>query len=82
MRMGTTPCGPHHFEGAMAKETMTLKTAADLYDVKLSTLRLMCLRGKVKSTKPGKLRFVTTSEMDRVFKGIVTASPKGVRASK
>jgi len=63
-------------------ETMTLKTAANKYDVKLSTLRLMCLRGTVKSTKPGKHRYVTLTEMDRVFKGVVAEVPKGKRASK
>lgn len=63
-------------------ETMTLEIAAERYNVKLSTLRLMCLRGVIKSTKPGKRRFVTPAEMDRVFKGVVAAPVKAKRASK
>jgi hypothetical protein len=50
-------------------ETMTLETAAPLYDVKLSTLRLLCVRGDVVSTKVGKRRYVTRAAMDAVFKG-------------
>jgi len=46
---------------------MTLKEAAQMYNVKLSTLRLMCLKQKVASTKPGKHRYVTREAMDAVF---------------
>ena len=52
--------------------TMTLKTAAEMYGVKLSTLRLMCVKGTVASTKPGKHRYVTREAMDAVF----VAAPK------
>lgn len=53
---------PEHYQ------TMTLETAATLYDVKLSTLRLMCTRGEIESKKVGKHWFVTPAAMDRVFK--------------
>jgi len=49
-------------------ETMKLATAAPLYDVKLSTLERMCLKGVVKSKKVGGFRYVTPAEMDKVFK--------------
>ena len=64
------------------KETMNLETASSLYDVKLSTLRLMCVKGEVKSKKVGNHRYVTPSEMDRVFKGEVTGKAKAKSASK
>jgi len=50
--------------------TMTLKTAAERYGVKLSTLRLMCARESVPSTKVGKSRYVTPEAMDAVFKAV------------
>jgi len=49
-------------------ETMKLATAAPLYDVKLSTLKMMCLKNKVKSKLVGGHRYVTPAEMDKVFK--------------
>jgi excisionase family DNA binding protein len=52
-------------------ETMTLETAAPLYDVKLPTLRLMCTRRKIDATKVGKHWYVTRAAMDAVFKGVV-----------
>lgn len=64
------------------KETMKLETAAPLYDVKLSTLRLMCTRGDVPSKKVGKHRYVTKASMDRVFKGEVAGKAKAKTASK
>ncbi|MEA5115960.1 MAG: hypothetical protein VB050_18240 [Geobacteraceae bacterium] len=57
-------------------ETMTLKTAEAMYDVKVKTLRLMCLRGQIESVRVGKHRYVTKAEMDRVFKGIEPESPR------
>jgi len=64
-----------------AKETMTLETAAKLYDVKLTTLRLMCTRGTIDSQKVGKRRYVTKVTMDKIFKG--EAEPvKAKRSSK
>jgi len=51
-----------------SKETMTLETAAEKYDVKLSTLRLLCLRGDIESVKVGKRRYVTNAGMDRYYK--------------
>ena len=51
-----------------SQETMTLANAARLYDVKLSNLRLYCIRGTLKSVKVGKSRYVTRDEMDAVFK--------------
>lgn len=63
-------------------ETMTLETAASKYDVKLSTLRLMCVTGKVASTKVGNRRYVTPAAMDRVFKGVEVGSARAKRASK
>jgi len=51
-------------------ETMKLATAAPLYDVKLSTLKMMCLKGTVKSKLVGGHRYVTPAEMDKVFKGV------------
>ena len=60
------------------KETMTLETAAQTYDVKLSTLRLMCLRGNISSTKVGKRRYVTKAAMDKVFKA---ETPESKRVS-
>lgn len=56
---------------------MTLKTAAPAYDVKLSTLRDMCLRKKINGVKVGMLWYVTPAEMDRVFKGIKERSRNG-----
>jgi len=53
-------------------KNMTLEVAAERYNVKLSTLRLMCASGKVASIKPGKRRYVTSEAMDLVF----TAMPK------
>lgn len=58
------------------KQTMTLDEAAPLYSVKLSTLRLMCIRGDVNNVKVGKRRYVTKEAMDAVFKGIVAEKPK------
>lgn len=60
---------------------MTLETAAPMYDVKLSTLRLMCTRGDIESQKVGKRRYVTKAAMDRKFKG-EAAPAKSKRASK
>lgn len=59
------------------KRTMTLETAAPMYDVKLSTLRTMCVRGDVESVKVGKRRYVTKEAMDAVFKGIGAGKPNG-----
>lgn len=53
------------------KETMKLKTAAEKYDIRIQTLQNMCLRGLLKSVRVGKFYYVTTAEMDRVFKGEV-----------
>jgi len=61
------------------KETMRLETAAPMYDVKLTTLRLMCTRGEVESRKVGKRRYVTKAAMDKVFK---SESPSSKRTSK
>lgn len=63
-------------------ETMTLETAAGKYDVKLSTLRLMCVRGTVQSVKVGKRRYVTPAEMDRHFKGIEAVPAKAKVSSR
>lgn len=49
-------------------ETMNLKTAAAVYDVNLSTLRLMATRGEIATKKVGKYRYVTKAAMDKVFK--------------
>ena len=51
-------------------ETMQVKTAASLYDVKESYLRVLCTRGVVRSTLVGGRHFITPAEMDRVFKGL------------
>lgn len=64
------------------KETMTLETAAPMYDVKLSTLRLMCTRGTIASQKVGKRRYVTMAAMDAVFKAGGAEQAKATRASK
>ena len=64
------------------KETMTLDMAASRYCVKLSTLRIMCLRGTVKSTKVGKWRYVTPAAMNAVFKGEVAQDAKSKRSVK
>lgn len=61
---------------------MNLETAAEQYDVKLSTLRLMATRGDIETVKVGKRRYVTPEEMDRIFKGEATREPKARRASK
>lgn len=63
-------------------ETMQVKTAAALYDVKESYLRVLCTRGVVRSTLVGGRHFVTPAEMDRVFKGIEAPKAKGKVASK
>jgi hypothetical protein len=47
---------------------MKLKTAADMYDVPLGTLRMMCTRGEVVSALVGKHRYVTPEAMDAVFR--------------
>lgn len=64
------------------RETMTLETAAPLYDVKLTTLRLMCTRGTIASQKVGKRRYVTRAAMDAVFKGVAVEQAKAKRLSK
>lgn len=53
------------------KPCLLLEEAANLYSVKLSTLRIMATKGTVKTTKVGKRHYVTPAEMDRVFKGEV-----------
>lgn len=58
------------------KETMQLKTAAPLYDIDVSYLRLLCTRGEVKGQLVGGRWFVTPAEMDRVFKGVVPAADR------
>jgi hypothetical protein len=68
--------------GEIKRETMALETAVELYDVKLSTLRLMCLRKTVKATKVGKYWYVTPAAMDKVFKGLVVPEPKAKRQAK
>lgn len=64
------------------RETMTLETASTAYDVKLSTLRLMCVRGQIPSRKIGKRRYVTPEAMDAVFKGESAKSTRTKRASR
>lgn len=64
------------------RETMTLETASTQYDVKLSTLRLMCVRGQIPSRKVGKRRYVTPENMDAVFKGESAKNTRTKRASK
>ena len=51
-------------------ETMQVKTAARLYDVKEPYLRVLCIRGTVKAQMVGQRWFITKEEMDRVFKGL------------
>lgn len=63
-------------------ETMQIKTAAALYDVKVSYLQVLCTRGVVKSTLVGGRHFITPAEMDRVFKGIEAPKAKGKVAPK
>jgi Helix-turn-helix domain len=50
------------------KARMTVKTAAALYDVNPSTLRVWCLRGEIPgASKKGKSWYVTGEGMDQVF---------------
>lgn len=55
------------------RETMQIKTAAALYDLKEAYLRTLCLRGTVKAHQFGGRWYITPKEMDCVFKGVVPA---------
>ena len=55
---------------SVVKETMQVRTAAALYDVKPAYLANLLTRGIVKGQMVGGRWFVTPAEMDRVFKGI------------
>lgn len=54
---------------AIKKETLNLKTAATMYDIKESTLRWKCIRGEISATKVGRKWYVDAQAMERLFKG-------------
>jgi hypothetical protein len=67
---------------AQTKETLMLETAAQMYDVVLSTLRNQCKAGVVKAVKVGKRWYVERREMERVFKGISAREANAIRSSR
>lgn len=54
----------------MEKKYLKIETAAEAYDMNVRTLRQMCLAGdlKGKAKKVGRLWFIPTAEMKRLFK--------------
>ncbi len=53
---------------ATGKRYLSLKSASELYDVKISTLRTWIAYGRLKASKVGRDWRVSVEELERVFK--------------
>jgi len=53
----------------MDKRYLKIETAAEIYDMNVRTLRQMCIAGELKgkAKKVGRLWFIPTSEMKKLF---------------
>lgn len=50
-------------------ETMSVRTASKLYDIREGTLRQMCIRGKIPAVKVGHKWYLKVETLERFFKG-------------
>lgn len=47
--------------------TLNIKDAAKMYGIKVSSLRLMCLKSEIKAKKVGRAWYVTKMVLDKTF---------------